>query len=200
MLRSSLAALAATLSLFLAHSGAHATQPPRGKGTTAIERAAGDLPRSIAVESRAFAAQAEIPRRYSAYGANVSPPLSWSNLPRRTRSVVLVVEDPDAPGVEPFVHWLMAGIPPTASGVGENASAQAGALRGPVQGENSSGDLDYFGPRPPRGDGAHHYHFQVFALDGPLELREGFTRRTLLSHMEGHILAVGELVATYRAH
>ncbi len=200
MIRVSSAALAAALSLFLTHSGVWAAQQARGKGTTAIERAAAQVPATISVESKAFGPQESIPQRYSAYGQGVSPPLSWSNLPRTTRSLVLVVEDPDAPTDAPFVHWLMASIPPTASGVAENASAQAQSLPGPLQGENSTGSLGYFGPRPPHGDGPHHYHFQVFALDRELGLQPGFTRRQLLARMEGHVLATGELVGRYQAH
>jgi Raf kinase inhibitor-like YbhB/YbcL family protein len=157
-------------------------------------------PASIEVRSSAFAANAPIPDRYSAYHDNQSPPLEWSGAPERTQAFVLIVEDPDAPGADPFVHWVVAGVPagthalppglpdsPALDAVGEHAR----------QGATSIGRPGWFGPRPPPG-GPHHYHFQVFALDAPLELAAGFDRAALVAAMKGHVLARGDLIATYQ--
>ncbi|HXK21361.1 MAG TPA: YbhB/YbcL family Raf kinase inhibitor-like protein [Myxococcota bacterium] len=156
-------------------------------------------PASIEVRSSAFSANAPIPDRYSAYHENQSPPLEWSGAPERTQAVALVVEDPDAPGARPFVHWLVAAVPARVHALPESLpdSPTLRAVGDAHQGATSLGHTGWFGPRPPPG-GPHHYHFQVFALDAPVELSPGFDRDALVTAMKGHVLARGDLVATYR--
>lgn len=142
----------------------------------------------MSILSSAFTEGASIPDKFSAYGDNVSPPLSWSDIPTRAKSLALVVDDPDAPKAEPFVHWVLFNIPPREKGLEE------GMAKG-ISGNNDTGKAGYFGPRPP--SGVHHYHFKLYALDAMLDLKEGATKAELLKAMEGHALAKGELVGTY---
>ncbi len=106
----------------------------------------------------------------------------------------IIMEDPDAQAPKPFVHWVAWNIsePMTPEGMNEKIKLPNGV----VQGANSRGSVGYYGPRPPVGDPPHHYHFQVFAFDAPLDLPPGSDRDTLLAAMEGHVLAKGELVGT----
>jgi Raf kinase inhibitor-like YbhB/YbcL family protein len=168
------------------------------------ERVALDLPQTdgpmiLHVRSDAFDEGQEIPEENSAYGRNISPRMGWSGLPEGTRSIVLMMEDPDAPRPKPFVHWLVYNIPRSANGLPPDlgtapvpAAPEAG-----VQGRNSTGQIGYFGPKPPKGDPAHHYHFQVFALDQFLALKPGATRQDLLREMNGRVLGKGRLIGTY---
>lgn len=136
-----------------------------------------------------FEAGSEIPSRFSKKGGNVSPALSWSTVPPGTQSVALVVDDPDAPGLAPFVHWLVADLPP-------NSPVSPGQAQG-VVGKNSADEASYFGPQPP--SGTHHYHFKAYALDTKLDLATGFSRAELDSAMKGHVLDQTELVALFTA-
>lgn len=150
------------------------------------------------VSSPAFADGAMIPLHHSAYGHGVPPPVAWSAAPEGTRSFVLMVEDPDAASARPFVHWLIWNIPGEARGLPEGGPVQANQLGSLyVEGRNSRGSIGYFGPRP-HGTRAHHYHFQLFALDTMLTLQPGSPRADLLAAMHGHVLAKGQLVGLFR--
>ena len=154
---------------------------------------------SIRIHSEAFGADGPIPAKYTADGRNDSPPLRWSNLPPGTQELALIVEDPDAPRAEPFVHWVMYKIPSDAAGLPESLP-QGTKLKTPIgalQGKNSLGDIGYDGPAPPRGHGTHHYHFHLYALDKPLEVEPGLDNKALIAAMSGRILDDGELVGTY---
>ena len=148
---------------------------------------------SFAVSSTAFTPNAAIPLRHSAYGDGVSPQLSWSRLPQGTRSLALMMEDPDATSARPFVHWLAWNIDPASGGLPEGVTADSAGL---VQGRNNRGSNGYFGPRP-HGSRPHHYHFQLFALDTRLNLPAGADRENLLAAINGHVLAKGELVGLF---
>jgi Raf kinase inhibitor-like YbhB/YbcL family protein len=147
----------------------------------------------LSVSSPKIAPGGAIPDEYSSYGKSVSPPLNWGKGPYGTKSFALILEDPDAPTPVPFQHWLVWNIPASAAGTGEGA-LPAGAVEGKLMIVNKTG---YMGPRPPPGP-EHHYHFQVFALDRPLELAAGAERGALVDAMKGHVLAAGELIATYQ--
>jgi Raf kinase inhibitor-like YbhB/YbcL family protein len=192
MQRGRVAALLACLAL--------AWLPSSGRAGEIVSRRAeiASAPASLEVRSSAFAANAPIPDRYSAYHDNQSPPLEWSGAPERTRALALIVEDPDAPGADPFVHWLVAGVPASTHALpaGLPDSRALPDVAYALQGTTSAGRAGWFGPRPPPG-GPHHYHFQVFALDAPLDLAPGFDREALLAAMKGHVLARGDLVGTY---
>jgi Raf kinase inhibitor-like YbhB/YbcL family protein len=146
---------------------------------------------TIGVHSVAFEAGTPLPISCTIDGVGAPPALSFSDTPEGARSLVVVCEDPDAPQLEPFVHWLVYGIPSTASNV--DAQTQHDYRLG----ENSRSEPGYTPAAPPPGHGLHHYHFQVFALDVPLELPAGKTREQLLHAMTDHVLAWGEIVGTY---
>lgn len=155
----------------------------------------------IAVGSSAFAQGEPIPRVYSGEGEDRSPPLQWSGLPAGVKQLALIVDDPDAPTEEPWVHWVLYAIPPTVVELPENASGQPDLLpAGALQGKNSwsSGrTTGYRGPMPPPGHGTHHYHFKLYALDQAVQADAGLTKAALLKKIEGHIVGFGELVGTY---
>ena len=148
---------------------------------------------TFSFSSPAFAANGLIPLRHSAYGDGVSPALSWSGLPAATRSLVLMVEDPDATSARPYVHWLAWNIDPLEGTLPEGLAPDAPGL---VQGRNNRRSNGYFGPRPP-GSRPHRYHFQLFALDDALALPAGADREALLAAMNGHVLAKADLVGLF---
>lgn len=150
---------------------------------------------TLKIQSPAFAADADIPRRYTADGENLSPPLEWSGVPQNAKELALVVDDPDAPTGEPFAHWLLFGIPPETTRLSEAAASKDEVPA--AQGRNSFDTLGYRGPSPPPGDRPHHYRFNLYALDAPLDLKPGANRNAVLKAIEGHVLARGELVGTY---
>jgi Raf kinase inhibitor-like YbhB/YbcL family protein len=155
----------------------------------------------ITVKTTSFPAGELIPDQYSAYGNGISPQLSWTGVPPGTVTLFVAVEDPDAPGNAPFVHWLVANVPPKMTEVPEangNDVARPALFQGGVLGRNGQGGLGYFGPKPPAGDSPHHYHFEVFALDKSLDLPEGFDRTDAVRAMEGHVIGKGRVVGTYR--
>jgi Raf kinase inhibitor-like YbhB/YbcL family protein len=151
-------------------------------------------------QSPAFPDGKPIPRRHTEDGDDLSPELSWSGLPRGTQELALIVDDPDAPRPEPWVHWVLYKIPADWPGLPEGVSKQESSLgqAGIQQGKNSWGTLGYRGPAPPEGHGVHHYHFKLYALDAPLEASPGLDKRGLMDAMSGHVLAHGELVGTYQ--
>ena len=143
--------------------------------------------------SSAFADGGAIPRKFTGEGEDVSPPLSWSGLPAGTKSLALIVEDTDAPGGEPWVHWVAYNIPPPPEvkelpeGLPRKLIVDSPKV---VQGRNSwpDGNVGYRGPMPPPGSGVHHYHFHLYALDGMLDLRPGADKAAVLRQMRGHVL------------
>jgi len=154
---------------------------------------------SIQITSDAFGANAAIPSRFTADGQNVSPALRWGGLPPDAKELALIMDDPDAPQSEPFVHWVVYKIPPDAGGFPENVpnDRQLAGPPGALQGKSSFGKIGYGGPAPPKRHGTHHYHFHLYALDRPLEVRAGLDKQALLAAMAGHILDEGDLVGTY---
>lgn len=151
---------------------------------------------TITVKSSAFANMQTIPDMYSSYFEGVSPEISWSNVPREAKSLVLMMEDPDAM-LKPVTHWIVANISPGVTGFPENVMKMEN-YNGAMQGANIQGKSGYYGPMPPPGDKPHAYHFQIFALDTRLDLPGGFNRQALLDAMKGHVLAKGELVGMYQ--
>jgi len=154
---------------------------------------------SITVRSTAFDPDRPIPGRHTEDGEDLSPELSWTGLPAGAKELALVVDDPDAPTDEPWVHWVIYRIPADIIALAEGIPyadvlvAPAGAL----QGLTTWGTVGYRGPAPPPGHGTHHYHFTLYALDAALELEPGLDKATLLAAIEGHVLGRGELIGTY---
>jgi Raf kinase inhibitor-like YbhB/YbcL family protein len=153
------------------------------------------------LESPAFQAGATIPRKYSEDGDNLSPPLRWTDVPSGVREFALVVDDPDAPTADPWVHWVMYGIPAATQSLAEGVPQKEtlDAPRGARQGVNSwnANNLGYRGPAPPKGHGTHHYRFRLYALDQSVPLAGRLEKRDVLSAIRGHVLAEAELVGTY---
>lgn len=154
----------------------------------------------LALHSAAFQPNSGIPRKYTGDGDDISPALSWSGAPDGTREFALIVDDPDAPTAEPWVHWLLYKIPASTSSLPERVppalhlAQPAGALHGVTSWPKRIG---YGGPAPPHGHGVHHYHFKLIALDAPLALAAGADKQALLAATKGHVLATAELVGTY---
>jgi Raf kinase inhibitor-like YbhB/YbcL family protein len=164
--------------------------------------AEGEREMTIQVTSSAFTQDHAIPKKHSGDGEDVSPPLGWSNVPEQTKELALICDDPDAPGFEPWVHWVIYKIPAATKGLPEGVPQKAKLKEpaGAVQGKNSWTDGEttgYRGPKPPPGHGVHHYHFKLYALDTPLDAEPGLDKKALLKMMQGHILAEGELIGTY---
>jgi Raf kinase inhibitor-like YbhB/YbcL family protein len=175
----------------------HLTSHSSGERIT-IQKVRPNEPARLVVRSAGVEAGGRIADLHSAYADNVSPALSWTNL-AEADTYALVVEDPDAPMPEAFLHWVMWNIPGTASGLPQGITARElpPELKGAVQGRNSAGRTGYMGPRPPAGHGVHRYHFQVFALDGRLPDDPGLPFGELTDMLKAHTLAFGELVGTY---
>lgn len=155
-------------------------------------------PATIVVQSPAFQNGQPIPRRFTT-DEDMSPPLRWSNLPDDTRSVAILLEDPDVEGFSPYCHWVVYNIAPSVMNLPENRPHDE-KLRAPFecsQGLNSRGTIGYFHPDPPRGDKPHRYYFEVFAVDRVIPNQKNPpTRDDLLKLLDGHVLAKGELMGT----
>jgi Raf kinase inhibitor-like YbhB/YbcL family protein len=144
-------------------------------------------------------ARPRIARKHSEYYEGVAPRVFWSKV-RGAKSYVLVMEDPDARPITPFVHWVAWNIPANYTHLPEGLQEQERLTdpQGVLQGRTSRGTVGYLGPRPPVGDPPHRYHFQVFALDTLLDVPPGAERDEVLKAMSGHVLAAGEFVGTYQ--
>jgi hypothetical protein len=140
--------------------------------------------------SPAFDDGQPIPRlhAYKDEGHNVAPTLRWSNAPENAHSFAIIVDDPDAPRDQPWVHWVAYNIPGGCGGLPTDSI---------TQGMNDYGERGYGGPMPPKGHGTHHYHFKLYALDADPDLRAGLTKAQLLDKIEGHVIAAAELIGTY---
>jgi len=145
--------------------------------------------------SGAFHANQPIPARYTCDGEDISPPLTWQGVPAGTRSLVLMIDDPDAPDPkhprQVWVHWLVYNLPADCTGLAEAATLPPGALVG----RNDWNRPDYGGPCPPIG--RHRYFHKLYALDTMLLDLKHPTKSQLEHAIQGHVLAQAELVGTY---
>lgn len=141
------------------------------------------------ISSIAFQPDSKLPTKYTCDGEGVSPPLTIGEVPENTKSLALIVDDPDAPaGI--WVHWVLFNIPPSTVEISENSVPQNS-----MQGVTSYGDNKYGSPCPP--SGVHRYFFKLYALDIMLDLPASTTAQDLEKAMDGHILDQAELMATY---
>ncbi len=148
------------------------------------------------LKSPAFREGAKIPKKYTCEGWDFSPPLEWNDIPDKTQSLALIMDDPDAPsGV--FTHWVLFNLPPNSRELLEGVSPVPQLPSGALQGKNDFGKFGYGSPCPPPGS-PHRYRFILYALDQQLELEAGVSKKQLLKAMEGHILAQGQLTGTYQ--
>lgn len=143
---------------------------------------------SLKLASRAFANEAAIPDIHSKDGGNVSPALSWSGVPEQTRSLVLIMDDPDAPSGL-FTHWIVYGVDPRTSEFQERVP------NGVRQGINGFGETGYGGPQPP--SGTHRYFFHLYALDTDSDMPPGLTREEINGVIEGHVIEEATLMGRF---
>jgi len=166
--------------------------------TTAV-LAEGEQHMTLILKSPDFAHQGEIPKIFTCDGNDSSPALSWSGLPQNTKSLVLIVDDPDAPDpAKPkmtWVHWLLYNIPPTATELPQ-AVAVANLPVGTYQGENDWKRTGYGGPCPPIG--RHRYFHKLYALDIELPDLHHPNKTQLEKAMAGHVIGQAELIGTYQ--
>jgi Raf kinase inhibitor-like YbhB/YbcL family protein len=153
----------------------------------------------MTLTSTTFEPNQPIPRRHTGDGRDASPPLAWSGAPKGTQQYALIVDDPDAPRPQPWVHWVLYAIGPNCTHLPEGIppAQRVSEPPGLIQGVNSWDKIGYGGPAPPPGHGVHHYHFKLYALDTALKLAPGLTKEDLLKAIDGHILAEAELIGTY---
>lgn len=147
----------------------------------------------VSVTTPAFGFEEPIPERFARAGGNVSPAVTWEVDVDGAAELLLVVDDPDAPTDEPFVHWLVAGLDPATDGFGEG-EVPADA----VEGRNGFGDVGWGGPAPPEGE-THRYFFRLFVLDAPSGLEGGFSRAGLDSVLDAHLVVSAETVGVFPA-
>jgi Raf kinase inhibitor-like YbhB/YbcL family protein len=154
---------------------------------------------TLTITSTAFAPNGAIPALYTCEGKDVSPPLAWHGVPAGTKSLALVVDDPDAPDPAApkmtWVHWVLYAIPPGATGLAE-AVKPAALPAGTREGRNDFGRTAYGGPCPPIG--RHRYFFKLYALDAALADLARPTKEAREKAMHGHVLAQAALVGTYQ--
>ena len=154
--------------------------PEAGKGDKSMDI------QHIKVFSSAFVSNGSIPGKYTCDGENVNPPLEFEGIPEEAESLVLIMDDPDAP-MKTFTHWIVWNIEPV-------AKIEEDTIPG-VEGINDFRKIGYGGPCP--SSGTHRYFFRVYALDRQLELKAGTGRKDLENEMIGHIIAEGELMGKY---
>ena len=145
----------------------------------------------MTIASPAFKNNGNIPSKFSHQGGNNSPALQIEGAPPNAKSLMLIVDDPDAPGGL-FTHWLVWNINPKTGEIAEGA-----APKGAVEGTNDFGKIGYGGPQPP--SGTHRYYFKIFALDQTLDLPNGAKRREVENAMKGHVVAQGQIMGRYSA-
>ena len=166
-------------------------------GTLCSSETRGAKRMKLEIRSTAFGDAQMIPKIYTCQGKNISPPLSWGAVPEQTRSIALILEDPDAP-MGTFVHWVLFNLPPETKGLPENVPVGKTLANGAKHGAGTSKKIGYMGPCPP--SGTHRYFFRVYALDSKLDLKSGSSKERLLRAMQGHILSEGQLMGTYKRH
>jgi Raf kinase inhibitor-like YbhB/YbcL family protein len=143
--------------------------------------------KELSIKSPSFKPNNLIPKKYTCDGENTNPPLTIEGTPKEAKTLVLLMDDPDAPSGT-FDHWVVWNIPPSTSKIGEHTVPG-------MEGLNSAREHGYHGPCPP--SGTHRYFFKVYALDSELSLRAGSRKKDVEEAMQGHILAKGELIGLY---
>lgn len=153
---------------------------------------------ALTLRSPAFENGGEIPARFTCEGANIAPPLHWDGVPPQTQSLVLIVEDPDAPDPKApkmtWIHWVLYNIPPKLTGLPEGATSDR-LPDGIEQGLTSWKTTGYGGPCPPIG--RHRYFHKLYALDTRLSFTRLPTRDDAEAAMQGHVIDSAELMGTY---
>jgi Raf kinase inhibitor-like YbhB/YbcL family protein len=150
---------------------------------------------TMQLKSSAYREGGAIPVQYTCEGDNISPQFSWTELPQGTKSLALVLHDPDAPREGGFTHWVVYNIDPILKEIAEDTPKDEKLAGIGLQGKNDAGKIGYMGPCPP--SGSHRYIVRLFALDAELNLKPGASHHEVTSAMEGHILDKAALMGTY---
>lgn len=150
---------------------------------------------TLTVTSAGFGANAAIPLNNTCDGSDLSPQINWSTPPDKTKSIAVIVDDPDAPGHEggTFTHWILWNVKGDTQLIGTGGN---GGYSGGIAGTNDFGKLGYSGPCPPKGS-THHYHFRIYALDAAITLKPSDKRSDLDRAMNGHVIGQGDLVGIF---
>jgi hypothetical protein len=167
-------------------------------GITAFQSNAEEI-MTLALTSTVFSNNGEIPSMYTCDGKDIAPPLQWAGLPEGTKSLALIVDDPDAPDPAAprmiWVHWVLYNLPADSRGLPEAVTSE-GLPDGTMEGKNDWGRTGYGGPCPPIG--RHRYFHKLYALDSVLPDLNQPTKAALKAAMDGHVLEKAELVGTYQ--
>lgn len=148
-----------------------------------------DYKEYMKIISPSFEHNQNIPSKYTCDGKNVNPPLKFVDIPSNAKSLVLIVDDPDAPS-KTWVHWVVFNIDPKASGIEENSKPTTR-----IEGMTDFGRTGWGGPCPP--SGTHRYFFKLYALDSVLNLTSGSGKKEVEDAMKGHVLVSSELIGLY---
>ncbi len=151
---------------------------------------------AFTISSPSFQNGAQIPKKFACDGEDISPELQWTPPAAGTKSLALIVDDPDAP-VGTWTHWVLYDLPPQTTSLSENVKKQEHLPTGAIQGRNDFRKIGYGGPCPPAGK-AHRYFFKLYALDKKLDLKPGASKQEVERGMQGHILAQAELMGKYQ--
>jgi Raf kinase inhibitor-like YbhB/YbcL family protein len=181
-------------------ASAYAQAPAGGDGppvlASKLAPARGGSLRLI-VTSSVFSSSTELDDRFTQNGDNMSPSISWSKGPAGTQSFVVLTEDAGVNRHDPIVHWVIYNIPSTTMSLPQNVPTDGTLENGAMQGKNVRGAVGYIGPKPPAGQ-THPYHFQVFAINGKLNVDPATAdRATVVAAMKNRVLAQGDLVVNY---
>ena len=152
---------------------------------------------ALKISSPVFDNGGLIPVTYTCDGENISPPLKFSDIPKNTKSLVLIMHDPDAP-MGDFTHWVVYKIPPTVKGFPRDLPKKAVLEQGIEQGLNDFGFVGYGGPCPPPWDKAHRYIFELYALDYVPDLKPGAKREEVEKALKGHVIEKATLTGKYK--
>ena len=147
--------------------------------------------KDLAISSPAFGFGEPIPTRHAVEGDNISPRLEWTGVPEGTKQLAVICHDPDAPLPHGFTHWVIYGIPPTATGIEEDGGSAF------TEGVNGWGQVGYGGPNPPPGHGTHCYYFFVYALDSEIPDGPGLSRAELLDRISERMIEMNRTMGTY---
>jgi len=151
----------------------------------------------LQLTSPSFAADSDIPAKYTCDGAGISPALAWTEPPAGTQGFALVMDDPDVPK-KTVIHWLLYDLPPATRALPEGVPTQAKLPDGSRQGKNDPGKIGYAGPCPQQGGAAHHYFFKLYALDYQTGLKPKAKDADVEKAIKGHILAEAELIGRFQ--
>jgi len=152
-------------------------------------------PLSFQITTPAFANGGTVPKKFTCDGPDLSPALAWRDPPPATRSLALIMDDPDAPAGT-WVHWVLYNLPATTKELAEGVEKSEHLANGALQGRNDFRKIGYNGPCPPPGT-PHRYFFKLYALDANLNLKAGATKADVERAMKGHVLAEAQVMGKY---